>query len=328
MPLKPAFTQKPNPLVLLISPCHKDFGGWYRASNISTHLGLNNKFIYNPRHSSNLLYNLLIGIRNCFHVLGADSVYIFECVYPQTLLPCVFTLLLRKKVILDIGDEWLDSPTYNRGNWLVRSIIRFLDTRFSRFFDITVTSDYLLNKYGRGLKVINGVNTDEFTPIPRSIARRILNIPQDAKVVLSLGNTFEGQRDKLIKETWRYFSRLYPQAILIYGLYIGKEELGLYLGACDLVLFPTGGRPNEQACFPIRIGTFLNAERVIATDDSDTEFHRILRPFNCMITGHSPEEIAHNMTRFFTNRVLETNVVKAKESLDWKNVIKELHGRL
>ena len=90
-----------------------------------------------------------------------------------------------------------------------------------------------------------------------------------------------------------------------------------------MVLFPTGGGKNEQGCFPIRVGSILNAERVIVTDDSDTEFHNTLRQYNCMVTGKDTDEIAQNVVRFFSKgryrEQLERNVRKAKEELRWEN---------
>jgi hypothetical protein len=191
---------------------------------------------------------------------------------------------------------------------------------------LTVTSEYLVNKYGRGLKLINGVNKDEFEPLDRTKARLRADIRPNSKIVLSFGNTFGKTRELWLETTKHELKEIDPEIQLVKLTHASTEELRIWLGICDLVLFPTGDNPCERACFPIRVGTTLNAERVIATDLSPTEFHQTLEPYNCMVTGNSPKEIAGNIVRFFNDnefrQTLETNVLKAKEDLDWDKLIK------
>ena len=128
---------------------------------------------------------------------------------------------------------------------------------------------------------------------------------------------------------------LRPEIQFIHKTGVDIETLRLYLGACDMVLFPTGGLPNEQACFPIRVGTALNAERVIATDDSDTEFHNTLIPYNCMVVSRNMHTLALKIIGFLDNKELkerlEHNTRIAKQHLCWQNLIRKLnefYGRI
>lgn len=240
---------------------------------------------------------------------------------PETFFPAILSLILGKKVILDVGDEWLTSPTYVNIGKPFKFLIWFIDTQVIKLFrHLTVTSDYLLEKYGRGQKVINFVNYDEFKPLKRSYARKILGFKPKDKIVLSFGNTMGATRKWWLDETCKYLD-MFGGIEVIRDQYFNPRDLPLWLGACDLVLFPTGDNRCERACFPIRVGTCLNAERVIATDESPTEFHNTLK--DCLLTGKTPYELAVHVSRFFMDgykdmRVsLEENVLKAKKELDW-----------
>lgn len=319
--------------ILLISPCHKNFGGWYRTHNIAESLarrGHKIGFAYSPKYFNNVWGKVLTGLKNTYyvHTGNYDLVYCFETVHPETLFPLLYAKLTFSQTLVDVGDEWLDSPTYKNSGWGLRGLIRFLDF-IPRFFDLTVTSDYLRRKYGKGVKLINGVNTREFSLVSKPCARAVLGYKEDDKVVLSFGNTYGGNRQKLLGET---IKQLPGDIKVIAGVYLNSRQLPFYTSACDLLLFPTDSCISEKACFPIRIGTYLNSERVIATIDNDTQFKRTLRPFDCMVLGKDPKDLADNIVKFFKNKrrrkELESNTLKAKQVLDWDNVIRRLSERI
>lgn len=325
--------------ILLISPCHKEFGGWYRADNIAQALirkGHTVEFRYNKKYYSNIFIRLLIGLRNCKYILFSkyDIVHIFELLPPETLLPALLARLLHKRVALDLGDEYGYPPLRFRFQLPVCFIINFLDNFCLRLFtNITTTSVFLLSKPNlkttkHKLKLINGVNTYEFKPVDRLEARKQLGWSKTQSVILSFGNTFNSERKRLLDELCIYLKHMRPSIKIIRDMQLNKQMLRLYLGASNIVLFPTGDAPNEKACFPIRVGSMLNAERVIATDDSDTEFHNTLRPYNCMITARDMHSLGLKIVGFLDNKQLqsemEDKVRKAKKELDWDSLIVRL----
>ena len=310
--------------ILIISPCHYGFGGWFRADNIARELRLlkYRVFFLYPLKAHKLLKRVLNGVINCRYVFGKDIIHIFELVQPECFFPAFLGKILGKKVIVDVGDEWLHTIYPNRLFYLWVGLV----DKLLRFFPLTVTSDYLIRKYGKGIKLINGVNYGEFEPVHRNQARKELGINYEAKVLLAFGNTWGNQRTKLLKETYQWV-KLYDESIQLYvGMGWNKKKLGLYLSACDLVLFPTGGEPCEQACFPIRVGSCLNAERVIATDTANTEFHSALN--DCLLVGDYPKDIALNIVYFFKDKSyrkqLEENTKKKKQELGWNKLIIKL----
>lgn len=309
---------------ILISPCHKCFGGWFRADNIAQRL--KGRLLYPPR-PERLFKRFLRGIGNAFLTLPYSRVYIFELM-PETLFSGLLGLLLRKDIILDVGDEWLASPTYLKANFFKRWCIKTLDHLTPLFPKLTVTSDYLKTKFHKGTKLINGVNRKEHRLYDRIKERKSGMMRLKTKLILSFGNTFGDTRRLWLDKTKFYLKKLDPDIDFIELTGYPLKTVYIWLAICDLVLFPTGDNPCEKACFPIRVGTALNAERVIATDESDTEFHRTLKPYNCMVTGKTPKELALKIDVFFKNRkyrsLLEKNVLIAKKELDWNKLIKKL----
>jgi glycosyltransferase involved in cell wall biosynthesis len=167
--------------ILIITHCHKNFGGWYRAKNVAKSLeglGVRTKLVSSPHHYTNPLTRVTVGLRNCWELLKdkAEMVHIFELIMPETLLPALFCKVLRKKVVIDIADEWLDSPTYHNNKFL-RAYIRFIHTKLIKIFPfITVPCAYLekkMHEYTKSdvYKLQNGVDTSEFDPVPRKVAR-------------------------------------------------------------------------------------------------------------------------------------------------------------
>jgi len=322
--------------ILLISPCHKDFGGWYRARNISqalTRLNHNVNLIYNKRHYRNLPIRLLIGLKNVLRVVfdNSDVVHVFELVQPETLFPALVSKLFLKKVVVDLGDDWLHSPTFKRSGPLLKFFINILCKHLPKIFDnFTVTSDFLADLYTKKnvLKLINGVNTREFEPLSQTFCRSALKYSQSDKIVLSFGNTYGGDRSRLLLETISELNRLDPSIHIIINRRLNKKELPLFVGACDVILFPTGDNPCERACFPIRVGTYLNGEKVIATDTSPTEFHETLKPYKCLIQSRTPKLLARRIVWFLKDpklrNKLEYNVKVAKKDLDWDILIHNL----
>jgi len=335
--------------ILLLSPCHPNFGGWYRADSIARELykrGHEVTFIHPASHTKNLFSRLKTGLEYLWHVmrLKYDVVHLFEIVQPENALAGILCLLLRRNVVLDVGDDW----DYALTTFPKRHPLRFCFFLYLRFFDhlilrhfvkLTATSTFLLGKYsscrvsGCGVKLINGINFNEFEPFTRSEARKELGIAKDARLMLSFGNTFGGDRQRLLTELVREIkTRDAGIHFLPQRRYEGRQ-MALWLAATNIILFPTGNGFNEQACFPIRVGTILNAERVIATDTYHTEFHDTLKPYDCMVQGWCMSDLADKVVKFLNNphahKYYEENVRKAKKDLGWNKLIgalEELYG--
>lgn len=376
--------------LLFIQPCFKDFGGYFRSFTLANALvekGHSVDLLISSRENSLrikkyssrkglTLYELprlnlhqfingkiLRGLLACLFILFKkyDLIHIFEAVQFETNLPLLLCKLLNRKTVLDIDEDWLDSPIYHQSSPLIKKYLRYCDltlTPKSKY--LTVTSDYLVDKFTKlgaphVLKIINGVDHDQFQTISRAKAREHLGISPSAKIILSFGNTYEDERAYLLLKTFEEVYKLDKTVKLYFNFnpehffymdkikntinqkifkniittgFIKQGMLPYYLGSCDLVLFLMGSSPAEAACFPIRIGSYLNGERVIATNQNQTEAYRTLQKYQCALVGKNPVEIAKKMMQFFRDeslrRQLEANVKIAKNKLDINYLINDL----
>jgi hypothetical protein len=211
--------------------------------------------------------------------------------------------------------------------------MRLIDTKLIKIFPlITVNSDYFKNKFSKLtdsviIVVTNGIDPYEFTLVPKEEARKKLGFNLQDKIMLAIGNTFENGRRELLWKTYDEVKRLDPKVILIAGKYLDKDSLPYYLGACDLALLPTNGSKSELVYMGVRVMTYLNAEKVIATDDSPSVWHNLLK--DCLIMGKDCEDLAQKIVYFLnSDKSLEDNVRKMKKELLWDNVLKELYDYL
>jgi len=372
--------------ILLIQPCFVNFGGYFRSIGISKALAKRNhqvdllisakensltikktllmknlQVFELPRINFHQFINgkILRGILGCLFIIFGryDVIHIFESVHFETLIPLFCCKILRRPVILDIDEEWLESPIAKM-NKLMEAYIRFCDLKLAPKFNfLTVTSEYLVKKFKKlgakhVFKIINGVDLEQFKIINKRKARRHLKISPKTKMILSFGNTYEGERAYLLLKTFQEILKLDKEVRLYFNLplknflkkpktkkeikqstvrkiiitgYLDKRSLPYYLGACDLILFLMGNSNSEKACFPVRIGTYLTGGKVIAINQIETEVYNCLSGYNCILTGKNPSMIAQQIIKFFKDKQLrerlEKMVLKARKKMSWDYLI-------
>lgn len=289
-----------------------------------------------------------------------DLIHTFALVQFESSIPFLVAKLLGKKVVIDWDDYWSGSdeliPMHKKLG-VVMKYLRFCEYTLQKYADYaTATSDFLMEKLEKlgvqnRLKIVNGVSKEQFEMMERNTARKRLGIGDKDKILLTFGHTFFKERtvylfrifeeifklDNTVKLYFNYdakemikeqapgekFDEAMFENILNVG-YLDKEKLSLYMGATDCVLFAMGETECEKACFPTRIGTFLNGERVIATNKTDTEACRTLERYQCALIGDTPAEIAKKVVDFLGDdgqrKELEAKARRAKEELSWENL--------
>lgn len=377
--------------ILFIQPCYENFGGYFRTIGLAKALGnkgikvdllcpTRSRFYFFwkkkdfeknlrrwelPRWEIGFFINgrLVRGIISSLMVLFGqhDLIHAFGSTQLETVIPFFVAKLLKKKTLFDWDDYWQDSPFFHKTKPLLKRYISFLENMVPKHSEyMTVTSEFLkkeAKKLGskQVLKIINGVDLMQIKPIDRREARKRLKIGSKEKMILSFGNTYEGERAYLLLKTFsevvkidptvKLYFRFNPELfykdhrikkeiskkilknIIVTG-FIKNELLPHYLASADLMLFLMGNSPGERACFPIRVGTYLAGDKVIAMNKTETEVFKFLDQFNCVLTGRSPSEVAREIIRFFNHkdfaRKIKTNVLKAKKELSWDSQIIEL----
>lgn len=317
------------------------------------------KKIKNKKHSLfDRLYRLSY-IVNDIKKNKYDIIHIFSIVHPEIMAIFLLLKFTGRKIFLDWDDYWQDSPTYRFGGLFTRWYIAFAENWISRLTNnVTVTSEFLSKKANRLhirriLKIINGVDPLQFRNYTHEKALSYLGYDRNKKYILSFGNTYEYERGSLLIRTYDELCKrnnsiklisnfdfrnlinkeklILNEKILnniIFTDLIPPEKLGLYAAVSECIVFLTGNTDNEKACFPVRIGSYLNSGKVIATNETDTEWHRVLEKFNCILIGKNPEELAVRINEFIGDKDLkekmEENVKVAKMELSWDKLIEKL----
>ncbi len=306
---------------------------------------------------------ILRGILSSFFILlrKYDLVHLYATMQIETVIPFCATKILRKKIVFDWDDYWQDSPFFHQTNKLVKKYIAFLENTIPKLTPfMTVTSDFLVQKargsgVSRVLKIINGVDRKQFRTHTYEEGMQKLKLDPQKKYLLAFGNTYAPQRAHLLLKTLAGvqrqdpavrlianidFRQLFPKThpwnvrkkeileqIIVTG-FIPPQDLGYYLAISACVIFLTGNSAAEQSCFPIRIGSYLNGEKMIATTDTDTEWCNTLKKFHCVLLGKNTQDLAQKITALLHDqdlqKKLENNVRRAKSELTWENLAAQL----
>jgi len=376
--------------VLFIEPCHVNFGGYFRAFNICSNLAKKNikvdllvasgnKFClwpkktklngdltqYElPRFNIHFFINgrILRGVIGLlFGLFGKyDIIHVCVPVQLESNIPAFFLKLIGKKVVMDWDDYWEKSTIYGEYR-IMKKYVAFCERKAPKFFENMVVVSELLKELAekrgakRVLKLINGVNKEQFKVHSREEGRKKLKLDANGKYLLTFGHTYINDRAYLLFKTFERIYNLDPTIKLLFNYdpykvasdeklegridfkclknvinvgYIQQEDLGYYLGASDATIFLVGDSDNERANFPIRIGSYLNGESVIIMNDVNSEAGNILKKYNCAIIEKDIKDIVSRTIEFLNNsearKEIKANVVMAKEKLSWGKLIDNL----
>lgn len=376
--------------VLFIEPCFVGFGGYFRAINICSNLARKGiqvdllvaskeSFSFQikrtviqkglvqyelPRYNLHFFFNgrILRGLIAFLFGIFRRYDIIHACVPVQleSNIPAFLLKILGKKVVMDWDDYWEGSTIYGEYKFM-KYYVAFCERYAPVFFENIVVVSEFLKKLSeqRGakkvLKLINGVNSNQFLVHNREEGRKRLNLDLSGTYLLTFGHTYINDRAYLL---FKFFEKIYqrnPDIKLLFNYdaekifdeqklegridrscirniinvgYIDQENLGYYLGATDAVIFLMGNADNERACFPIRIGSYLNGEAIIIINDTNSEASNVLKQFNCAIV-ETDIDVLVDKTINLLNDIqmqlrLKQQVKNAKQKLDWKNMIDEL----
>lgn len=376
--------------VLFIEPCFVGFGGYFRAINICSNLSKKgirvdllvaskNDFSFLikktkidenliqyelPRFNFHFFFNgrILRGIIAFFFGLFGRYDIIHACVPVQleSNIPAFLLKFIGKKVVMDWDDYWEGSTIYGEYP-IMKKYVAFCEQKAPRFFEnMVVVSDFLKNlseKRGakKVLKLINGVNPQQFRQYTQEEGRVKLNLDLTGKYLLTFGHTYINDRAYLLFKAFEEIYKLDSSIKLLFNYdpekiyveqnlrgridkeclkniinvgYIQQEDLGYYLGACDAVIFLMGDADNERACFPIRIGSYLNGEAIIIINDINSEASNILKFYDCAVVEREIPILAKRTISVLNNQQeqerLKENVKKAKNKISWENHIDKL----
>lgn len=210
--------------ILLIEPCHKGFGGYFRAINIARSLSMRgnkvtllysspslqlskhtegNLTVYElPRLNLHFFFNLRLlrgFIASIFVVFNKyDVIHAFVPVQLESNIPTIIAKLLGKNIVMDWDDYWTGSDIY--GNYKIMKLyVAMCERTFPKIVkNFVVVSDFLYKKsFANGatnvIKIINGINPLTASSDSAHITNKLL-ISSNCKYVFVLGNTFMRER--------------------------------------------------------------------------------------------------------------------------------------
>ncbi len=376
--------------ILFIEPCHVGFGGYFRAFNICSNLSkkgvkvdmicaAGKKFQYSIKKTSygnnfnryelpRFYFHFFLNGRLLRAFLGLyfgltgryDIIHAAVPVQLESNIPAFFLKLLGKKVVMDWDDYWEGSTIYGEYK-IMKLYVAWCERNAPKFFkNMVVVSDFLKNlAEKRGavhiLKLINGVDTDQFTMQEKAESRKKLKLSLKGKYLLTFGHTFINNRAYLLFKTLEHIIKKDPSVTLFFNRdpykivldenlgdkidtkilknivnlgYIKDRELPYYLAASDATIFIMGDSDNERACFPIRIGSYINGGAVTVINDINSEAGNVLKKYNAAIIEKDLKKLADKTVEFLNSpalqRKLKANVHIAKQELAGSRLISSL----
>ena len=247
-------------------------------------------------------------------------------------IPAVILKILGKKIVMDWDEIFEDTFP---AKFPLKQYIYFCEYKLPKYFkNYCVTSDALsklLHQRGakKIIKVINGTDFSEFNPQNKIQYRQKLNLDPKGKYLFAYGNTFGANRPYKFFKTFEYIVNLDPSIKLLCNFnpqdiyqrdhlegkinpkifsniinlgYISNKE---YLYTANAALFLSGDGLCEQANYPIRIGSYIGSNLVIAINDGNSEASNSLKKEKCCLTSKNLKTLAKKTVEFLNNPKLQ-----------------------
>lgn len=247
-----------------------------------------------------------------------DICYAFAVAQPQIGIPALLAKVVRgKKLVVDWDDLWGGGFAQEHAS-LVAWVLGFFERFIPKFADrITYVSEFIqeeLKKLHLKVpmhKIPNGCNTLGLQSFDRKEARIKLHLPEDKKLVVSVGNTYTDslglllaafkqagmQKPELrlvfignlvIEEKFKPLFEELKDVIIKYGS-VPYAELARALSAADSLVLPMDSNSIEKARFPMRFGDYLCGGRPIVSN-AVGEVKYYIEKYKCGYVS-APEDI-------------------------------------
>lgn len=269
----------------------------------------------------------LFGLSKKYDIIHAAMPTQFE-----SNIPAIILKTFGKKVVMDWDEIFEDTFHVN---FLIDYYIHFCEHSLVKYFkNYCVTSDALVKLLiQRGakkiVKVINGTDFSEFNPQNKFQYRQKLNLDPKAKYLFAYGNTFGANRPYKFFKTFEHIVKLDPTIKLLCNFnpqdiyqrdhlegkidpnifsniinlgYISNKE---YLYTANAALFLSGDGLCEQANYPIRIGSYIGSNLIIAINDGNSEASNSLKKENCAITSKNLKTLAQKTVEFLNSPTIQ-----------------------
>jgi glycosyltransferase involved in cell wall biosynthesis len=288
-----------------------------------------------------------------------DLLHAFTVAQPQIGLPALMGKWgRREKLIVDWDDLW-GGGFADYHPFPVRQVLGFFERFVPRFADkVTVVSEDLRQRTlalgiapDRVFKIPNGANIEEVRPLEKRESRQRLELQENGRYLVSIGNTYYSSLPFLLTAFRRVVQKEPTAQLLLVGLVeipadcrgvyedvrentvvVGSKpfkEMPDYLAAADVLILPMGPEPIEVARYPIRLGDYLAAGRPIVAN-AVGEVKLVLEGYRCGLTSPvgEPPALAENILRIFADEKLAEELgqraLATAHQLSWEKVTGQL----
>jgi len=164
--------------------------------------------------------------------------------------------------------------------------------------------------------VPNGVNYSKFKPLNQKKCRQQLNLKQNEKIILFMGNTKDPRKNfTLFEQSLKFLKTENYRVVTPFP--IKHDEMVVYYNACDVLVFPSikEGSPNV-----IKEAIACNIP-IVATTSGDIH-ERVEGLRNVLISKFDPSDFAEKIDSAFHNGKNDNSREKKREEID-EDIISE-----
>jgi len=283
-----------------------------------------------------------------------DLVHAFES-RPIVIIPALYMQRWQRTPLVLDWCDWFGAggSVEERPNWLIRTILRPVETFFEETFrpwaDGTTVINTVLRQKAIDLGVLpetilllpNGCDVKRVRVLGRDEARRALGLPLDRPLIGYIGAIFR-QDAQLMVRAFDLVRQVHPHAMLVVigycnldvaalvtepGAVIGTgfiryEDVNRYLAACDLCWLPLRDTGANRGRWPLKLNEYMAVGRpVVATAVGDMA--RLLQeePIG-LLAPDEPEPFAAQTVRLLTDLSLRDELGRharfiAETRFDW-----------
>ncbi len=276
---------------------------------------------------------------------------------PVTVLPALICKYFRNaKLILDWGDWWGRGGTIEGRSTSVLEtwfapIETFFEEAFRRYADGTIVLSSALKERAIALGVnpktilltTTGADVEHVQPINKSVARKLLNLELDKKIIGYVGIIYKEDLE-LLTQSFLHISRMdptiqlmligrkspeslnLPSEVLKKVIFIGdvsSEGLHKHIAACDAMILPLKNNILNRGRSPAKIGDYLAAGKpIIATRVED--ICSMIEDGKCgVLTNDTPEDFAQETVELLSKPEMIDELGKNARTLaltkyDWR----------
>lgn len=304
-------------------------------------------------------------------VYDYDILHAFTVAQPQIGLPAWIAKKIRRKpLVVDWDDLW-GGGFADQHPAPIRQVLTAFEQRIPRVADqVTYVSEYLgrcLRQIGIASSIctkIENANGMKFPPEEfqrihpeKDNFRRSLGIPLDAKLAVSVGNTYIDKTFILLfnaitaavtadpqialafvgqvivsEQLKNHYRKLFDRRNVILAGSMPFEKTAIFTTPDDILVLPMSDDPIEKARFPMRLGDYLRANRaVVATDVGEVGLFLKKHQAGLLSNPHDAAALGRNIVRLLQDVNLRENlraqaITATTGELNWDNISRKLQS--